>query len=333
VSADRGEHAVSVDRDGHAASTISVWIDEAVDVAALGPLPDTIELHAIEAGTTPPAVRDAEVLVPFSGSRAVLELVGEMDRLAFVQVISAGVDWVEARVPENVTLCNARGLRDDAVAEWALAAIFAVEKDLLGFAQAQRQHRWERATVRELRGKRALIVGHGSIGHCVAAKLTALGVSVEGVASHVRDDVHGVEELPGLLGEHDFVIVLAPLTEQTRGLFDAEMLARMRDGAVLVNAARGPLVDTEALLAELRSERLRAALDVTDPEPLPSEHPLWDAPGVLITPHVAGDSPEAALRTYRFIGEQIRRYARGEPLQNVVRGPSVRAASPEGGVG
>jgi phosphoglycerate dehydrogenase-like enzyme len=146
---------------------------------------------------------------------------------------------------------------------------------------------------------------------------------VTAVASDARDGVHGVDELPALLSDADFVIALTPLTDDTRGLFDAPMLARMRDGALLVNAARGAVVDTDALVAELRAGRLRAALDVTDPEPLPPSHPLWDLDGALITPHVAGDSPEAARRAYRFVGEQIARYAAGEPLQNVVAGPEL----------
>jgi phosphoglycerate dehydrogenase-like enzyme len=298
---------------------ISVWVEQDVQSGPIGALPDGVELSVIESGAQPPGdAAEVEVLVPSSASRGMLELLPRMERLALIQVVSAGVDWIADRVPPHVTLCNARGLRDDAVAEWALAAILALEKDLPRFVRDQDAHRWSRRMLGEMSGKRAAIVGLGSIGRCLATKLEALGVSVTGVASRARDGVHGVEDLPALLGEQDYVVVLAPLTAQTRGLFDATMLARMRDGAMLVNAARGPLVDTDALLAELAAGRLRAALDVTDPEPLPAEHPLWRAPGLLITPHVAGDSPEAARRAYRFVGEQIARYARGEPLENVV---------------
>lgn len=301
-------------------SRIEVWIDERVESGPLGPLPAEVALHTIRAGEPlPSAVSEAEVLVPFSDRDELLRLLPQLRRLALIQVVSAGVDWIAPHLPREVTLCNARGLRDDPVAEWALAAILAFEKRLIGFGRAQRRHEWAHAMAGELRDRRALIVGYGSIGRCLGQKLEALGVRVEGVASRARDGVHGVAELPALLGQQDHVILLAPLTQDTRGLFDAGMLARMRDGALLVNAGRGALVDTDALLAELECGRLRAALDVVDPEPLPAEHALWDAPGVLITPHMAGDSPEAAARAYRFAGEQIARYARGEPLRNVVQ--------------
>lgn len=171
----------------------------------------------------------------------------------------------------------------------------------------------------------ALIVGYGSIGRCTGQLLEALGVDVQGVASKARSGVHGIEDLESLLGRADIVVVLVPLTDATHGLFDAGMLSRVRSGALLLNAARGPVIDTSALLDELSSERIRAALDVTDPEPLPPEHPLWDAPGVLITPHLAGDSSQAEERVYRLIGDQIRRYVAGEPLVNVVERLPVEA--------
>jgi phosphoglycerate dehydrogenase-like enzyme len=148
--------------------------------------------------------------------------------------------------------------------------------------------------------------------------LEPFGVTVVGVARHARDGVHASAELPELLGQADAVVVLTPLTAETRGVFDAALLARMRDGALFVNAGRGAVVDTDALLAELTSGRLRAVLDVVDPEPLPDDHPLWDA-ALAITPHNAGDTPAADERAVRFAIEQLVRFARGEPLQNVVR--------------
>jgi phosphoglycerate dehydrogenase-like enzyme len=148
--------------------------------------------------------------------------------------------------------------------------------------------------------------------------LRALGVEVQGVASRPRAEVHGVEELAGLLPAAEIVVLLVPLTAQTNGLFDAHVLSRMRPEALLVNAARGAVLDTDALLEQLASGRLRAALDVTDPEPLPADHPLWGTPGAMLTPHLAGDSPQAEERVYAFVGDQIRRYAAGEPLLNVV---------------
>ena len=138
------------------------------------------------------------------------------------------------------------------------------------------------------------------------------------MASRARDGVHGVDELARLLPGADAVVVLAPLSDGTRGLLGVAELAAMRDGALLVNAGRGPVVDTGALVAELERGRLRAVLDVTDPEPLPAGHPLWDL-ALAITPHDAGDTPDADRRAFVLAAEQLARYARGEPLENVVR--------------
>jgi phosphoglycerate dehydrogenase-like enzyme len=300
--------------------SISVWIRDRPERHCLGALPQEVELGLIPDGRPLPAeVRRAEFLVPPYDSRPVLEILREMPRLAAVQAISAGTEWLLPWVPEQVTVCNASGARDTAVAEWVLAAILSMEKRLGKFAQRQAEHVWRPELLEELAGKHALVVGYGSVGRCLADKLTALGMQVEGVASMPRPGVHGVEQLPGLLGSFDIVVLLVPLTPQTQRLFDDRMLSRMRPGALLVNAARGAVVDTEALVEHLAAGRIRAALDVTDPEPLPLEHPLWDAPGVLVTPHVAGDSVQAEERVYRFVGDQIRRYANGEPLLNVVR--------------
>jgi phosphoglycerate dehydrogenase-like enzyme len=297
---------------------IDVWIRDRPQ-RTLGALPDRVELHWSPRDAPPaPEIRDAELLVPAEHSGELLGLLGDMPRLKVVQTVSAGVDWLLPAVPEGVTVCNARGLRDTAVAEWVLAAILSIEKDLPALARRQAEHRWRPEPLGELAGQRALVVGYGSIGRRVAALLEALGVEVRAVASSARPGVHGVAELAQLLPAAEIVVLLVPLTAQTRGLFDRDMLSRMRTGALLVNAARGPVVDSDALLEQLLAGRLRAALDVTDPEPLPADHPLWDAPGALVTPHLAGDSPQAEERAYAFVGDQIRRYARGEPLLNVV---------------
>lgn len=299
--------------------SISVWIRDRPQRDALGPLPADVELNLIPGGAPfPQAMMDAELLVPPFGCKPVLELIAQMPKLAVVQAISAGTDRLEPWIPKGVTLCNARGTRDNAVAEWVLAAILSLHKRLPDFLGRQAQHSWQHELLQELAGNRALIVGYGSVGHCVAGKLTALGVHVEGVASKAKPGVHGVGELAELLPDFDVVVVLVPLTPQTRDLFDDRMLSRMRPGSLLVNASRGPVVDTVALIEQLAAGRIRAALDVTDPEPLPADHPLWDAPGLLLTPHLAGDSPQAEERVYRLIGDQIRRYAAGEPLLNVV---------------
>ena len=263
-----------------------------------------------------PDGRDAAAfLMPDWEDRETLDALPGLTRLRVVQALSAGTEWIEPRVPDWATLCNARGARDAAVAEWVVGALLG---DAYGQFTAARTRRWSHAVPRELQGAHVLIVGFGSIGEAVRHRLEPLGVTVTGVARSARDGVRAVADLPELLGHADAVVVLVPLTAETRGMFDAPLLARMRDGALFVNAGRGRVVDTEALLLELQSGRLRAVLDVVDPEPLPDDHPLWDE-ALAITPHNAGDTPAADERAVRFGVDQLGRFARGEPLQNVVR--------------
>ena len=257
-----------------------------------------------------------EFLVPRAGDPSVIGVLPTLDRLEVLQVMSAGTDWVEPHVPEHVILCNARGARDAPVSEWIVGALLGASTGLLEYA---RERAWNRRELRDLGRWTVVIVGMGSIGRVVADRLRMFGTVVVGVASHARDGLRGVDELPALLPSADAVVVLTPLTPATRALIGARELAAMRDGAVLVNAARGAVVDTRALLAEVAGGRLRAVLDVTDPEPLPADHPIWEAPGVLcITPHIAGDSPGGHDAAAALAGEQLGRWARGEPLRNIV---------------
>src|SRR5689334_1339819 len=214
----------------------------------------------------------------------------QMPKLEVVQVRSAGVDWIVDRVPPHVTLCGARGTRDGAMAEWVVAALLADLKGVRPFAEAQAAHRWKRLDIGDLRGLKVLVLGHGSSGRELERLLAPFGAEVKGVARRARDGVAPLSELGSLLPWADALINLLPLTAETRGLVDAAVLARLPDGALYINAGRGPTTDTMALLAELGAGRLRAVLDVVDPEPLPPDHPLWEAPGVLISPHVAGDT-------------------------------------------
>jgi len=262
---------------------------------------------------------------PFLSSGNVVALAGRMHRLRAIQLLSAGADAWVGRIPEGVTLCDARGVHDSSTSEWVVAAILASLRRFDHFARAQADHRWSYAEVTptdELAGKRVLIIGSGSIGAALAARLAPFEVSLTHVARTARGGehgvVHGVEELPRLLPEADIVVVLVPLTDRTRGLIDAGFLAAMRDGALLVNAARGPVADTAALTKELGMGRIQAAVDVTDPEPLPADHPLWSAPGLLLTPHVAGSVRGLLPRAYRLAAAQMRRLIAGEELINQV---------------
>jgi phosphoglycerate dehydrogenase-like enzyme len=225
-------------------------------------------------------------------------------------------------VPDGVTLCNAAGVHDASTAELAVALILASGRHLDDFARMQPAGRWEPIHGLALADLRVLIVGYGNIGSAIERRLSGFEVaSITRVARRARSGdapVHAIDNLDTLLPDADVVILIAPHTEETEGLFSADRLALLPDGALLVNVARGPLVDTGALLAETASGRLRAALDVTDPEPLPSDHPLWRTPGVLIVPHVGGASSAFFPRADRLIAAQLRRFASGEELENIV---------------
>ncbi|MBT2385354.1 2-hydroxyacid dehydrogenase [Streptomyces sp. ISL-11] len=249
-----------------------------------------------------------------------------MTGLRVVQTLTAGVDDILPSLhllPSGALLCNARGLHDASTAELALALTLAALRDIPGFVRAQDAGEWRQGFRPALADKSVLIVGYGSIGRAIEDRLIPFECArVVRVARSSRESdhgpVHAITELPALLPDADVVILATPLTEVTRRLVDETFLARMRDGALLVNIARGGVVDTKALLGELGSGRLRAALDVTDPEPLPAGHPLWSAPGVLITPHVGGPSSAYLPRAKRLLRDQLAEFALDAPLQNVV---------------
>jgi phosphoglycerate dehydrogenase-like enzyme len=253
----------------------------------------------------------------FSGDRGT-EPIREMASLQVIQTQTAGVDDMLPARPPEVTLCNARGVHDTSTAELAVGLMIASQRGIPDFVRAQQQRTWSGGVRPSLADSTVLILGYGSIGEALERRLAGFEVTIVRVASRARAGVHGVDELPALLPGADIVVLLVPLTDATRGMVDAEFLGRMPDGALLVNVSRGPVVDTAALLAELTSGRLRAALDVTDPEPLPGNHPLWSAPNLLITPHVGGASTAMRPRILRLLADQLRRFADGEPLSNVV---------------
>ncbi|MFE1953612.1 2-hydroxyacid dehydrogenase [Streptomyces sp. NPDC059524] len=249
-----------------------------------------------------------------------------MSSLRAVQTLSAGVDHVQAglpHLPSGVQLCNARGVHDASTAELALTLILASLRGIPDFVRGQDRGEWRGGFRPALADKNVLIVGYGAIGSAVEDRLVPFEVArvariARSARTTERGPVHPLTDLPALLPEADVVVVVTPLTEDTRGLVNADFLSRMKDGALLVNVGRGPVVDTEALLKELESGRITAALDVTDPEPLPREHPLWQAPGVLVSPHVGGPTSAFLPRAKRLMAAQLTRFAAGEPLENVV---------------
>ncbi|MFL6138072.1 MAG: 2-hydroxyacid dehydrogenase [Frankiaceae bacterium] len=282
--------------------------------------PAGVEMDVWAGGEPPESAEEVEFLVPpfFVAERA--DVLASLPKLRVVQTVTAGVDWVLPHLPAGVTLCDARGVHDTSTAEWAVAAMLAAVRQFPRFVRAQAEGRWDYAGTGELAGRSVLIVGYGSIGAAIERRLAPFEVTVLRVSRTGRDGIAPVEALPDLLPRADVVVLIVPLTAATRQLADAAFLARMKDGALLVNASRGPVVDTGALLAELRSGRLTAALDVTDPEPLPEGHPLWTAPGLLLTPHVAGSTSGFPPRIAELVRAQIGRYLAGEPLANVVSG-------------
>jgi phosphoglycerate dehydrogenase-like enzyme len=289
---------------------VRVLLHEWIDPARLGELPEEVELL--------PAGRFAEAEVAVDPRDDLLARLGDLEALHTVLVTSAGTDWIEPHLPAGVTLANARGARDAAVAEWVVGAILAMEKRLFDQRDAQARGEWDHFAPPDVGGRSALILGAGSIGAAVEARLAPFGVEIVRVARRARDGVHAVGELPALLPRAQILVILTPLTSSTRGLVDAAALALLPDGALVVNAGRGAVLDTDALLAELHARRLRAALDVVDPEPLPPGHPLWSAPGAFVSPHLSGDSVGADDAALRQVGEQLRRLAWGAPLLNVV---------------
>lgn len=260
---------------------------------------------------------DADVLVPPFLGRQVDRHVHELTGLRLVQLLTVGADTWLGRLDPSVAVSTARGAHSAATAEWVVGAAIAVLREFPAFVRERGE--WRQRPTDGLFGKRVLVIGSGDVGEAVRRRLVANDTSVTMVARRPRAGVHGVGELPSLLPEHDVVVLIVPLTEHTTRLVDAGFLAAMPDGAVLVNAARGPVVDTGALVAELRSGRLRAALDVTDPEPLPPEHPLWGAPNVLITPHIGGSVHGWLERAYVVAGRQLDAFARGDDPPNLVR--------------
>ena len=264
----------------------------------------------------------------------------QMRGVKVAQSLMAGVDWVLPWLPREIVLCDGRGIHDISASEWVMAAIMSAMKRFPLYRDLQRAQSWRGfATVTDgfmgeggpargqykvladdVAGKTVLIVGYGSIGAAIEARLTPFGVNVIRIARSAREapKVSAVSDLHKLLPQADIVVLIVPLTAETRGLIGANELALMKPGALLVNAARGPVVDTDALVHALNELRVRAVVDVTDPEPLPEGHPLWSAPNCMITPHIGGSTPEFIYRAFGFAAQQVRRFIAGEPLKNIV---------------
>ncbi|MGW6535675.1 2-hydroxyacid dehydrogenase [Streptomyces sp. NPDC055051] len=315
-----------------APTTADVWLPIPAD--EIGGLPDPgesgLNYRFWDGGADFPAdpADCAFYVVPYmKGSAVAVRPLAAMTSLRVVQTLSAGIDHVVpglGSLGPGVSVCNAKGVHEASTAELTLALILASLRGIPGFVRGQDAEEWRDGFYPALADKSVLIVGYGSIGSAIEDRLAPFECArvarvARSARTTARGPVHALTDLPALLPEADVVVLSTPLTPETTHLADAGFLARMKDGALLVNVARGPVVDTNALLKEVESGRITAALDVTDPEPLPAGHPLWHAPGVLVTPHVGGSTSAFMPRAKRLISGQVGRFAAGEELVNVLR--------------
>lgn len=285
-----------------------------------------VVVHVWDGGPLPAADVLAEVTVhvlPYTFDEHAFAALTHLPRLRVLQTLTAGYEHVLPVLPAGVTLCNARGVHDASTAELAVTLVLASQRGIPSFVRAQDRQEWAHAAYPSLADRRVLVVGAGGVGQAVASRLEGFECTVTLVGTRARPGVHAAADLPALLRAADVVVLAVPLTPQTRHLVDGAFLAALPDAALVVNVARGGIVDTDALLAEVTSGRLRAALDVTDPEPLPPGHPLWSAPGVLLSPHVGGNTSAFWPRARRLVAEQVARVAAGQPPLHVVAGPTL----------
>lgn len=302
--------------------TTHVWVPAGSDERHLALLPSGAVIHVAPADPTGDSRLGPGQFVVAGFSRAGFpDLLRRLDDVRVVQAMSAGVDDLVGRIPPGVVLCDGAGIHDVAVAEWVVMAILAMNRHLSQSVLDQAAAHWGSRRFRDadLEGATALIVGYGSIGKAVERRLEPFGVKMLRAGRHARDGVGGPGELPSLVAQADVVVILLPLTRETHRFVDEAFIAQMKHGALLVNPSRGGVVDTAALMAALDDGRIRAALDVTDPEPLPDGHQLWGKDGLLVTPHVAGLVVKAADRAWALVAMQLRHYLDGSPLENVVQ--------------
>lgn len=311
-------------------STLVWWQHDPVDQVRLAAQPSVAERLAADAQGwldvsawdgqgDPPGPVDFWV-VPYQAGMG-LDATAALARVPdvrVVQLLSAGVEPWPSLVPPGVQLCGGRGIHGPSTAELAIALLLGLVRDLPRYGEQQRRAAWVRHPARTLARRRVAVLGAGDVGGRIAGSLGALGAEPIRFGRTAHGEVRDAADLPDALPAVDALVVALPLTERTRGLVDAGLLNRLPDGAVVVNVGRGAVVRTDDLTAEVASGRLRAGLDVVDPEPLPPEHPLWSLPGVLITPHVGGGAEGWLEAGVDLVREQVGRWHDGRQLLNLV---------------
>lgn len=262
---------------------------------------------------------DITFYVPtYMGGKLALEYSKRMPKMEVMQLPNAGYDdAIEYLIPGSV-LCNARGVHDASTSELAIGLAITARRGFADFMVAQSKGEWAHKRYPSFSDTRIGIVGWGSIGQTLAEYLSTFDVEVVGFSRSGSDGSLTMDRLDAELPKLDIVMLVLPLNDESRNMFDARRLALLKDGATIVNVARGPIINTDALISELNTGRITAGLDVTDPEPLPAGHPLWSAKNCIIAPHVGGDSTAFNRRGKKLVEDQIARYARGEALINVV---------------
>ena len=274
-------------------------------------------------GIIPSALQlaDIEFYVPsYMGDIRTLEVIAEMKNLKIVQYSQAGYDDILPHIPNNVILCNASGLHDVSTSELAIGLAIASRRGFTQFIDNQKKGLWHRQTKPTLADSHVGIVGYGHIGKRIASLLEEFETKVTPFSRSGNDGAVKISEFDNFLPDLDVIILILPLTHESKHFINADRIKKMKDGATLINVARGAIVDTNALIAELHTGRITAGLDVTDPEPLPEGHPLWSAPNLIITPHVGGDSAAFDPRARKMVEEQLERLAQSKPLLNQITG-------------
>ncbi|SMQ75166.1 Phosphoglycerate dehydrogenase [Plantibacter sp. VKM Ac-1784] len=300
---------------------VSLPADLREEVLSQGPLPEGVEFVEWDLRTEPP-VEHIDLVVPvYLGSNRPLANVAAVTP-KLVQVQSIGYDGLADLLPAGITLANAATVHEASTAELTVGLILASQRGIPDFVRAERTGEWLQSQRPSLADRRVLLIGYGGVGAAIEERLLPFEVEVTRVASSAREDergpIHGIDELPGLLPHAEIVIVVVPLTDGTRGLIGDDFLAALPDDALVVNVARGPVADTDALVEHATSGRIRLALDVTDPEPLPADHPLWSLPNVLVSPHIGGATSAMLPRMARLLRRQIEHLLADEEPENIV---------------